>query len=109
MDPKTKGWVSYITVIGWVVAFASNQPPNRSEEASFHIRQSLGVILMGVASGILGRLLFFVAGIPGFSISNLLYVIVFAAWVIGLIYALQGERKLLPVVGAYFQDWFKGL
>lgn len=109
MNAKTKSWVSYLTVIGWIVAFVSNQPPNRDEEAAFHIRQSLGVIVMGIAAGFIGRIFFFMIGIPGFSIANLLYVLVFICWIIGLVYALQGQRRLLPVVGPYFQDWFRGL
>jgi len=29
--------------------------------------------------------------------------------VLGFVGAIQGERKLIPVLGAQFQDWFKGI
>ena len=41
----------------------------------------------------------------------LMIVIAFAAvilWVIGWIYALQGEKKELPIIGKYAKELFKG-
>lgn len=109
MDAKTKSWVSYVTIIGWVIAFVTNQPPNKEEQASFHIRQSLGVILMYASASILTRLFVSSFGAFGFALSGALYLASFIAFILGLVYAIQGQQKELPFVGRYFQDWFRGL
>jgi len=94
-DPKVVAIVSYITIIGWIIALVLNNP--KSEFASFHIRQVLGIFLLGIVLSI----------IP---VVNLIaWVIPLVLWILGLISAIQGEKKLVPVVGAYFQDWFKSL
>ncbi len=33
----------------------------------------------------------------------------FVIWLIGFIGAVQGSKKPIPVIGDYFQDWFKGI
>lgn len=94
-DPKVIGIVSYLTIIGWIVAIVLNNP--KEDLASFHIRQSLGIILMGVVASIVPVL------------NLVLWIVPLIAWIIGFIGALQGEKKLVPYVGEYFQDWFKSL
>ena len=42
---KQTAIVSYLTIIGAVIAIFMNQEENRSEFASFHIRQALGIFL----------------------------------------------------------------
>jgi len=36
-------------------------------------------------------------------------ILMIILWFIGFIAAVQGEKKLVPVLGPYFQDWFKSL
>ncbi len=33
----------------------------------------------------------------------------FVAWLLGLLGAVQGECIPIPIMGAYFQIWFKGI
>ena len=42
MDTKTTSWVSYITFVGWIIAYAAGD----KEGAKFHLNQSL-VIWIG--------------------------------------------------------------
>ncbi|MDQ8182676.1 hypothetical protein [Pelagicoccus sp. SDUM812005] len=102
MDPKTRGIVAYLTIIGWVIALVTNNP--KDEQTSFHLRQMLGIILLSVAASIL-------AAIPllGLLIWPIGMIAAFILWVIGLISAIEGSRKQVPFVGEYFQEWFKGL
>lgn len=102
MDPKTRGIVAYITLIGWIIALVTNTP--KDEQTSFHLRQMLGIMLLGVASSIL-------AAIPllGLIIWPLGSLAAFILWVIGLISALEGSRKPVPFIGEQFQVWFKGM
>ncbi|MBK7871593.1 MAG: hypothetical protein IPJ74_13440 [Saprospiraceae bacterium] len=94
MDPKTIGIVAYLTLIGWIVALVLNNP--KSEFASFHIRQMLGLILLS-----------FVSWIPFVGIVIGIFALVL--WIMGFISAVQGQMKTVPVLGDKFQEWFKSL
>ncbi len=97
MDDKTKSIVAHITLIGWIVALVLNQGDNKTELASFYIRQMLGLILLSIAGSLIPILNLF------------MWIIVLVLWVLSLIGAINNEKKLTPYVGEYFQDWFKGL
>ena len=94
-DPKVVAIVSYITIIGWIVALVLNNP--KSDLGSFHIRQALGIFLLGIVLSI----------IP--FINFIAWVIPLVLWILGLISAIQGEKKPVPVVGELFQKWFNSL
>lgn len=94
-DPKVVAIVSYITLIGWIIALVLNNP--KSEFASFHIRQMLGITLLGIVLSI----------IP--VVNFIAWIIPLVLWILGLVSAIQGEKKTVPVVGPYFQEWFKSL
>jgi len=101
-EGKTIAIISYITFIGTIIAFIMNQD-KRNSFASFHIRQATGLILLGLLISFLSRYLHF--GWAG----NILSLGVFALWIIGLIGAIQGEEKSVPLLGNQFQEWFKNI
>ncbi|MFN7116619.1 MAG: DUF4870 domain-containing protein [Saprospiraceae bacterium] len=94
-DPKVVAIVAYITLIGWIVALVLNNP--KSEFGSFHIRQALGIFLVGIVLSL----------IP--VINLVAWIFAFVLWILGLISAVQGQQKTVPVVGEYFQRWFNAL
>ncbi|VAW18536.1 hypothetical protein MNBD_BACTEROID01-2248 [hydrothermal vent metagenome] len=96
MDGKTKAIVAHITLIGWVIAFIINSS-DKDEFASYYIRQTLGIFLLGIV----------LAWIP--FIKVVAWIIVFIFWILSLVGSIQGEKKETPFVGQYFQDWFKAL
>lgn len=85
--------LSYITIVGWAVAMFL-YGGHKSSFARFHLRQSLGLILTGAM----------LAFIP--LIGWLLALGVIVAWFIGLFHAMNGQRKMLPVVGKFYQTHF---
>ncbi len=95
-EGKTAAILSYITIIGWIIALVMNQE-KKSEFAKFHIRQTL---LLMIAAIVLGWIPF-----VGWIISLVLFVF----WIIGLIGAIQGQKKEIPLLGKLAQDWFKGI
>ncbi len=106
-DGKTIDIISYITIIGLIVAFVMNQ--NKKDElASFHIRQMVGLYLLSIAISVLGWVLGSVSGMLGM-LTNILSIGVLVLWVLGLIKAIGGEKSPVPVVGQMFQDWFKNI
>ena len=90
MDKKTTGWVSYITWIGWLIAFLSGD----KEGAKFHLNQSL-LINIGFSIG------FVVSWIPilGWIVGSLWNVFCFICWILGLIAAINDEEKEVPLFG----------
>ena len=95
MDGKTKAIVAHITLIGWIIALVLNSQ-EKDEYASFYIRQMLGLLIIS-----------FLGFIPLLGI--IFGIAALVLWIISLIGAASGEMKTLPVVGQYFQDWFKAL
>lgn len=93
MDEKTKAIIAHITPIGWIIALIMNST-DKHEYTSFYLRQTLGIYLVAIVINI----------IP--IIGWILSVVVFAFWLLSLIYAVQGDKKVIPF-GEYFQDWFK--
>jgi len=99
---KTTGIIAYLSLIGWIIALVMNNN-DKSEFASFHIRQMLGIMIVGVALSI-------VASILGIGVLWwVIRVAMLVLWLLGFIGAVQGERKVVPVLGDQFQQWFKGI
>jgi len=101
-DGKTIGIIAYITLIGFIIAIVMNSS-KKNDYASFHIRQMLGLILLSFVISVLTMSINL--GLFGTILSVLLLVL----WVIGFVGAIQGERKLVPIIGENFQEWFKGI
>lgn len=95
MDGKTKAIVAHLHLIGWIIALVLNSQ-EKDEFASFYIRQMLGLIILS---------LIWIIPIIGWIIG----IAVMVLWILSIIGAASGEKKLTPVVGQYFQDWFKTL
>ena len=91
--------ISYLAFIGWIIAFVLYQN-DKSELAIYHLRQSLGINILGL----LGWGLFWVP-----FIGWLAGIFLFVLWIMGFISAAQGETKPVPLVGDFIQDLFKGI
>jgi len=96
MDGKTKAIVAHITWIGWLIALIINSS-QKDEIASYYIRQLLGIYLFALVGSF----------VPG--LNFVVWAIAIVLWVLSLIGAVNGEYKESPVIGKYFQEWFKGI
>ena len=101
-EGKTIAIISYITIIGTLVAFIMNQNKH-NYFAAYHIRQALGVFLTGLIVNFLQRYIDFNW------LDLLLSLGVFVLWIFGLIAAIQGEEKPVPLLGEQFQEWFRNI
>lgn len=86
--------LSYITIIGWIIALVLYLNDKKSKLGAFHLRQTLLLFIVG----------FVLSLIP--IIGWILNIVVFVFWIMGLIYAIQGQEKEIPVIGKYAQEWF---
>lgn len=105
-EGKTMAIVSYIFFIGLLIAFIINNDKKNSF-TTYHIRQSLGIYLLWFACRIAFSLLSIVIYIP--ILSWLIYISMIVLVVLGLVAAVQGEEKPVPLVGEKFQEWFKSI
>ena len=99
---KTVAIISYITLIGWIIAFIMNNN-SKTEFGSYHLRQSLGIISISILLTVVNSVV---------NIAMLAWIIqigLIVFWVLGFIGAVQGEKKPVPLLGAQFQEWFKGI
>ncbi len=103
---KMIGIIAYLTLIGWIIAFVMHSN-NKTELGAFHIRQMLGIVVVGFALYICNIILNIAvgSGILGWVIQ----IAMFVFWLLGFMGALQGEQKPVPLLGEQFQEWFKGL
>ena len=86
MDKKVTGIVAYITIIGWAIAYAIGD----REGAKFHLNQALVLALAELLLGVITAI------VPLLSILGL---VLFVLWVIGLVAAIQGQDKRVPLLG----------
>lgn len=96
-DGKNVAIISHLWLIGWIIALVMNNGDKKSEYGSFYIRQMLG---LGICSLLLGF-------IP--VVGWLIFLIFAVLWLMSFIGSFSGEKKLTPILGEYFQDWFKSL
>jgi uncharacterized membrane protein len=103
MDKKTLSIISYITIIGWLIAYFSNS--EKSSLAKFHLKQSFGLFIITLILGIiLGVIISFVPSLA--FIDNIYSILILVLIVLGIINASKEEEKALPVIGSMFVDKF---
>lgn len=100
---KNTAVISYFTIIGTVIAIFMNQEESKSDFASFHIRQTLGIFLT-----------FFLLGYPigyfdSWMVSSAFWLFIFILWVYGFLGCLSNEKRIVPIVGEFYQKLFKNL
>ena len=88
---KVVAILSYITLIGWLVAIVLHGG-HKSNYASFHLRQSLGLIVTGAL----------LALIP--LIGWLLNIAICLAWLYALYHVVQGHKQKVPLLGDLYQE-----
>jgi hypothetical protein len=95
MDSRVKAIIAHITIVGWIIALVINSS-NKEEYASFYLRQTLGIHILWMVLSL----------IP--VIGWILGIVLFAFWLLSLVYAVQGQMKIIPF-GEHFQTWFSSL
>jgi uncharacterized membrane protein len=88
---KVVAILSYITLIGWLAAIVL-YGRHKSNYASFHLRQSLGLIITGA--------LLLLIPLIGW----LLNLIVCLAWLYAIYHVVQGHKQKVPLLGDFYQE-----
>lgn len=96
---KSAAIVAYLTIIGTIIAYFMNNE-TKNTFASFHIRQALGI---HITYFLLGA---FVSIFDSWMVTYAFWIFIIILWGYGLMTAIQGEQKEVPLLGAQFQKWF---
>lgn len=104
MDNKTFSIVSYITLIGWLIAYFAGKD-QADDLLKYHLRQSLGLIIVSFLLGIVINIITYIVPVIGL-IASLLSILILILLVIGIINAANGVKKPLPIIGKMFEDKF---
>lgn len=105
---KTTGIVAHITLIGWIIALVMNGEKQGEEKSfgAFYLRQMLGLFIVSIAVWIVMMvfsLILIMIPVIGPIVILLLsigfYGGLLALWIISLIAAVNGEKKMMPLVG----------
>ncbi|WP_029035091.1 DUF4870 domain-containing protein [Salinimicrobium terrae] len=102
-DDITIAVVAYLTLIGLVVAFVMNKD-KKDPFAAYHIKQSLGLTVCGLALFVVGMI-----PILGWLVSFFGSLFLLYLWIMGLVNAINGKVKSVPVLGNKFEEWFRNI
>lgn len=91
MTKKATDIVSYITIIGWLIAYLAGD----KENCKFHLNQSLVLNVAEIILSILARIFSGFLGV----IFAIVDIILFVLWIIGLVRAVKGDEKPIPILG----------
>jgi hypothetical protein len=118
---KNVGIISYITIIGWLIAYFGMHQSNKTELGSYQLRQTLLLHIVSIlVSWILGMIfaaIFFSTAAGGLGgswlgivgLNWIIRIIFIILWLIGFIGAINGEKKPIPFIGEKAQTLFKGI
>jgi uncharacterized membrane protein len=106
MSNKTISIVSYLSIIGWVIAYISYKNANSNASlCRYHLKQGLGVSIISILINII---LVIIASVSS-SIAIILSLVglgVIILWVFGIINAVNEQEKPVPLVGGQFENKF---
>ncbi len=101
-EGKTLAIVSYLTLIGTLIAFFMNQD-KKNEFTSFHIRQALGLWLLQIMLG------YVVSGFDNWNITMAFWIGIGILLFYGVFNAIAGKQEKIPLLGDVFQNLFKSI
>jgi uncharacterized membrane protein len=106
-EDKTVAIIAYLTLIGFIAA-AIIHSGKKTKLGAYHLRQMLGFILTGIVVGPCAVVLMLIPflGCLVWPCLVLFGVAMFVFWILGLVAAINGEMKPMPMVGPLYQKWF---
>jgi len=96
---KITAIIAYATIVGTLIAIFMNLE-RQNAFARFHIRQAFGIFVLFYLLGIV------VSYFDSWLISIPFFLFFAILWGFGLLNAVQGVTKPIPLVGEKFQQWF---
>lgn len=101
-EGKTLAVVSYITILGTIIAFFLNND-KKNTFTNFHLRQALGLWLTYFI------LAWLVSAVNSWFATIGFWVFFSVLFIYAFVNALSGKAQTIPLLGEYFQKWFSNL
>ena len=105
MNRKTISIISYITIIGWIIAFVMYCSGYGSLLAQYHLKQSFGLGILSIFLNV-----FFITIFPIISSHLLVFTFlnigILAFLILGIINAVNQKKLPVPLIGSMFVDRF---
>ena len=100
-EDTTVALLAYITIIGFIIAIVMHGN-KKTALGAYHLRQALGLFLTGFVGG------FVLAVIPvvGWILIPFFWLTILIFAILGIVAAVGGKQKPLPVLGEKYQQWF---
>jgi len=100
-EDRTVAILAYITLIGFIIAIIMHGS-KKTPLGSFHLRQALGLFLTGFCCWLV---LLFIP-VVGWILIPFVMLGILVLVIMGLIAAVNGQRKPVPLLGEKYQQWF---
>lgn len=113
-DGKTAGIISYLWFIGWAAAYFGMHKDHKTELGSYQLRQTLlfAIVSTGIgwAFNMIIRILMDITGFYSLTyLGTILQLGFLVLWIIGLVGAINGEKKPIPFIGEPAQRLFPNI
>ena len=86
-----------LTLIGFIVVYAMKK---NDKYAMYYAKQGLVLFIAWIIAWVASIVLIFIP-ILGWLAMMLIYIGLFALWIIGIIYSLSGKMKPVPLIGQF--------
>ena len=111
---KTAAIISYFWFIGWLIAYFAMHKDNKTALGSYQLRQTLlfHIVVTVISWGLsfLFGIIFLSTSFYGiFYVLNIIQLGLFILWIIGLIGAINGQQKPIPLIGDKAQTVFPSI
>jgi len=105
MNNKTLSILSYVTIIGWIIAFVKSKDLTpKSDLVTYHLKQGFGIFLVSLAVNI--ALSIVVTIVPTLYFLGYVGYVILILWIFGIINAANEQKKPIPLFGQVFEDKF---
>ena len=113
---KNVGIISYLSIIGWLIAYFAMHQNNKTEQGSYQLRQTLLFYIISFGFYIVWGIIFVPLLFTSLTLASIavkltwiIYLGMIVLWVIGLIGAINGEKKPMPIIGDKAQTMFPNI
>ncbi|GAA4196749.1 hypothetical protein GCM10022289_02950 [Pedobacter jeongneungensis] len=101
MNNKSLAIISYITIIGWLIAYFIGKD-KADTLLKYHLRQSLGLAIVSIIFNVAFTIIASI--VPALSFLGLIGYAFIILWILGIINAANGALKPVPLIGKMFED-----
>ena len=105
MSNKTLSILSYVTIIGWIIAYVNRKDQKEKRGlVNYHLRQGFGffifTLILNVAISIV------ISIIPSLYFLSYIGIPLFILLIFGIINAANEQQKPIPVIVSMFENMF---